>query len=98
MTSYKAHVDDLPPNYELNFLDNFKDWNILLKVNNVTNNAENTPAINILNQEHQGYYNQRDHQSIQQYIGYKYNDGLEQITLELVPNIILEEEEDSFHQ
>ena len=60
-----------------------------------TNNRENTTETNITNQEHQDYYNWRD----QQYIGCKYNGGLEQVTLELVPNIILEEEEeDRFHQ
>ena len=58
MTPYKPHTDDLPQNEELNFLDNFKDWNILSKVNNVTNNGENTSAIDILNQENQDYYNQ----------------------------------------
>ena len=96
MTSYEPQADDSPQNYELDSLDNFKDWNILLKVNDVMNNGANKPAIDILNQEHQDqdYYNQRD----QQYIGRKYNGGLEQITLELVPNTILEEEEDGFHQ
>ena len=62
-------------------------------MNDVTNNEANTPAIHILNQEHQDYYDRRD----QQYIGHKYNGGLEQITLELVPDIILEEKEDSFY-
>ena len=33
-----------------------------------------------------------------QYIACKYNSGLEQVTLELVPDIILEELEDGFHQ
>ena len=51
MTSHKPYADDLPQNYELDFLDNFKDWNILLKTNDVTNNVANTPTIDILNQE-----------------------------------------------
>ena len=75
-------------------MDNFKDWNILPKTNDVTNNVANTPAIDILNQEHQNYYNWR----IQLYIGCKYNGSLEQIIIELVPDIILEKEENSFHQ
>ena len=49
MTSYKPHIDDLPQNYELDFLDNFKDLYILSKVNNITNNVANIPAIDILN-------------------------------------------------
>ena len=56
MTSYKPHANDLPQNYKLDFLDNFKDWSILSKVNNVMNNGANTPAIGVLNQEHQDYY------------------------------------------
>ena len=55
-------------------------------MDNVTNNIVITPAINDLSQENQDYYNWRD----QQYIAYKYDDGLEQVTLELVPVIILE--------
>ena len=55
-TSYKPRKDDLPQNYDLDFLDNVIDWNILSKVNDVTNNRANTPAIDILNQEHQDYY------------------------------------------
>ena len=54
----------------------------------------NTTAIDILNQEHQDYYNRQD----QQYIGHKYNSGLERITLELVPDIILEQEEHIIYQ
>ena len=63
---------------------------------NVTNNVANTIAIDILNQEHQDCYNRQD----QQYIGCKYDSGLERIILELVLNIILEkeEEEGGFHQ
>ena len=94
MTSYKPHADDLPKNYELDFMDNFKDWNILSNANDDTNNIANTSAIDILNQENQDYYNQLD----RQYIGWKYDGGLEIVTIELVPDIILEKEEDGFHQ
>ena len=60
-----------------------------LKMDNVTNNVKNTQAINVLNQEIQDCYNQRD----QKYIGCKYDGDLKQISLELVPDIINEEEE-----
>ena len=63
-------------------------------MNDATNSGENTTETNIVNPEHQNYYNWQD----QQYIGRKYNGGLEQVTLELVPDIILEEEEDRFRQ
>ena len=81
MTSYEPHKDYLSQNYDLDFLDIFNNWNILLKVNDATNNAANTIETNTANQEHQDYYNQQD----QQYIGCKYNSDLEQVTLELVP-------------
>ena len=48
MTSYKSHKDKSPQNFELDFKNDFKDWNILSNANNVTNNVANTPAINIL--------------------------------------------------
>ena len=67
-----------------------------MKANDVTNNVANTAAIDNLNQEHQDYYDRWDQQSIPQYIGCKYNGDLELITLELVPDIILEEEEERF--
>ena len=73
MTSYKPHPDNPPWNYELNPMDKFKDWNKLSKANDVTNNVAKTPAINNFNQENQDYYNQQD----QQYIGCRYNGGLE---------------------
>ena len=94
MTPYKPHTSDLPQNHRLDSLYNFKDQNISLKANNVTNNVTNTPTTNILNQDNQDYYNWRD----QQYIGCKYNGGLEQVKIQLVPDIILEkeEEEDGF--
>ena len=85
---------DSPQNYKLDSLDSFKELNILLKVDDVTNNVRNTPATNILNKKNQDYYNKQD----QPYIGRKYNGGLEQVALELVPDIILEEEEDGFYQ
>ena len=86
MKSYKLHTDYLPQNYEFDFLYNFKDWNILLKIENVTNNGANTLAVDILNQDHQDYYSWWD----QQYIGCRYDGGIEQITKEMVLNIILE--------
>ena len=57
MTSYKPRKDDLSQNYYLDFLDNFKDWNILLKVNDATKNGENTIENNVVNQKHQDYCN-----------------------------------------
>ena len=47
----------------------------------------------VTNQEHQDYYDWRD----QQYIAHKSNGGLKQVTLELAPDIIVEEE-DGFYQ
>ena len=90
MIPYKPHSYDLPQNYELHFLDNSNALNKLSKANNVAN----TPATNIFNQENQDYYNQQD----QQYIGCKCDGGLEQVTIKLVPNIIIEEEKDGFYQ
>ena len=58
MISYEPHTDDLPQNYELDFLENFKDWNILSKAYDIMNNVANTPNIDILHQEHQDYYDQ----------------------------------------
>ena len=73
MTSYKLHKNYLPHNYESDFLDSSKDRNIILKANDVTNNMANTQAIGTLNQENQHYWDRQD----QQYIGSKYNGGLE---------------------
>ena len=65
--------------------------NNLSKSNNITN----TPFTNFLSHTNQDYYDQRD----QHYITCKYNGSLEQVTLELVPDIILEEEEEyGFYQ
>ena len=94
LTPYKPQVYVLHQNYQLDLLNNFKYLNILSNKDNVTNNVTKTPATNVLNQANQDYYNQRD----QQYIGHKYDDDLEQVTIELVPDIILEEEEDGFYQ
>ena len=44
--------------------------------------------------KNQDRYNQRD----QQYIARKYYGGLERVTLELVPDTILEEIEENFYQ
>ena len=90
MTPYKPHIYDLPQNYELDSLDNFKDLKILSKVDDVTNNVTNTPDTKVLNQETQDYYNCRD----QQYICRKHDGSFEQVTIELVADIILEEEEE----
>ena len=92
MRPYKAQVCDLPQNYELDSLKNFKNLNILSKMDNITNNVTNTSATYVLNEENKNYYNQRG----QQYIGCKYNGGLEQVIIELVLNIILEEEDDFY--
>ena len=89
MIPYKPHTDALSQNYKLDSQDNFEDLTILSKTNHVTNNVTNSPAANILNQEHQDYCNWQD----QQYIGQKYNGGLERVTIELVDNIIQEEED-----
>ena len=52
-------------------------------------------AAHFANQEHQNYYDWRE----QKYIACKYNSDLEQVTLELAPDIIIEEkEEDVFYQ
>ena len=95
--------------YQLDSLNKFKDLNILSKNNNTTNVKD----IDLLNQENQDYYNQHHQQFIarkhdgdpeyynwhdQQFIACKYNSGLKQVTIELVPNIIMEEEKDSFYQ
>ena len=62
-------------------------------MDNITNNFKNISATDVFNQENQDCYNQQD----QQYIVCKLDGGLEQVTLKLVANIILEEEEDVFY-
>ena len=94
VTPNKPQSYDLHQNYQLDSPKQFKGSNILPKTCNVTKNVSSTSATNILSQEIQEYHNRRNHQ----YIACKYDDGLEQVTLELVPNIILEEEKDSFYQ
>ena len=93
VTTYKPCKDDLSQNYDLDFLDNYHNWNKSPNVTGTTNSGANTAETNIANQEHQNYYNQQ----VQQYIACKYNSGLEQVTLELVPNITLEKGKDGFH-
>ena len=92
MTPYEPQAYYLPQNYQLDSPNNFKVLNILLKTDNVTNKVTNALANNILNQEYQDYYNWWD----QQYIACKYDGGVEQVTLELVPDILLEEEKTVF--
>ena len=82
---------------------------MLSKSNNVTHAKD----IDLLSQENQDYYNRHDQQHItrkhvggreyynrndQQFIALKQDGSLEQVTIELVPDIILEEEEDGFYQ
>ena len=91
----KSH--DLSHNYQLDSLKKSKYSNILsniLSTNVITNNVTNTTDNKVLDQESQDYYNQ----SNQQYIARKLDNGLEQVTLELATDIILEEEEDKFHE
>ena len=78
-----------------------------------TNNVTHAKDIDLLSQQNQDYYNQHDqrfithkhnggqgyyNQNDQQFIARKQDSGLERVTIELVPNIILEKEEDSFYQ
>ena len=85
-----------------------KDSNALSKTNNVTHAKD----IDLLSQENQDYYNQHDQQIItskhdggrgyynrsdQKCIAHKHDGGLERVTIELVPAIILEEE-DGFYK
>ena len=75
------------------------------------NNATHTNGIDLLSQDDQDYDNQHDQQFIArkhdggqkycnqndlQFIASKHNGGLEQVTTELVPNIVLEEEDDFY--
>ena len=72
-----------------------------------------TKGINLVTQENQDYYKQHDQHFIackhnggqeyynqrdQQFITRKYDGGLEWVNIELVPNIILKEEEYGFYQ
>ena len=98
LLSVAAHVsrkDDLSRYYEPDFLDNYHNWNKSPTVIDTVNSEANIAVAHFTNQEHQNYYDRRQ----QQYIAHKYNSDLEQLTLELAPNIILEEEgEDGFYQ
>ena len=102
-------VYDSAQKYQLDPLDKSNDLNMLSK----TNNATHAKDISLWSQENQDYYNQHDQQLItrkhdggweyynqsdQQFIARKHDGGLEQVTIELVPDIILEEEEDVFYQ
>ena len=105
-------VCDSAQKCQLDPLDKSKDPNMLSKTNNVTYAKD----IDFLSQQSQDYYNQHDQQFIsrkhdggrgyynqsdQQLFARKHKGGLEQVTIELVPNIILEEEEeeeDGFYQ
>ena len=80
--------DDLSPYYEPDFLDH--NWNKSPNSIDTVNSGANIAGAHFANQEHQNYYDQQG----QQYIASKYNGGIEQVTLELAVNIILEEEEE----
>ena len=97
-----SQVCDLAQKCQLDLSDKFKDSNMLSKTNNTTH----TKDIYLLSQENQDYYNLHDQQFIarkhgggqeyynqsgQQFIARKHDGGLEQVTIELVPDIILEE-------
>ena len=77
-----------------------------------TNYKTHAKGIDLLGQENQDYYNWHDQQLIthkhdygqeyynwrdQQHIACKHNGGLEQVTTELVPDIVLEEEAYGFY-
>ena len=59
-----------------------------------TNNATHAKDIDLLSQENQEYY----HQSDQQFIACKHDGGMKRFTIELVPNIVMEEEKIGFYQ
>ena len=63
-----------------------------MRILSKTDNITNTSAIDFWSQENQNHYNQQN----KQYTVCKYHGGLEHVTLELIPDIILEEEEDRF--
>ena len=94
MAAHVPHKDDLLWYFEPDFLDSYQDWNKSLNVVDTINSGENITGAHSANQEHQNYYNGQ----IQQYVACKYNSGLEQVTSKLVPNIIIEEEEDWIYQ
>ena len=51
ITSNEPQAYDSPQNYQLDSPNKFKDLNISQKTDDVTNNVENTPATDVLNQE-----------------------------------------------
>ena len=76
-------------------MENDHDWNESLNGIDTVNSRANIAGAHFANQEHQNYYDRQE----QHYISLKYNGGLEQVTLELAPDIIVEEEEeDGFYQ
>ena len=87
------HKDDLSWYDGTDFLDNYHDWNESPNTIDTVNSAENITGVHVTNQEHQNYYDRQD----QQYIACKYNGDLEQVALELAPDIIVEEEKDGFY-
>ena len=106
---YVSQLCDLTQKYQVDPLDKSKDSNMLSKINNMTH----TKDINLSSQENQDYFNQYDQQFIackhdggqiyynqidQQFIAHKHNDGLKRVTIELVFNVVLEEEENYFCQ
>ena len=78
--------DDLSWYGRPDFMDNYHNWNKPLNIIDTVNSRANIAQAHVTNQEHQNYYDWWD----QQYIAYKYNSGLEQVTLESAPNIIVE--------
>ena len=64
MATYEPSQDDLSRNHDLDFLDNFYNWNESLNVTDTTNSGTNTVEATIPKQEHQNYYGRRDQQHI----------------------------------
>ena len=56
MTTYKPHKDNLSRNYDLDFLDNFHNWNESPIVTDTANSGADTAEATIANQEHKKYY------------------------------------------
>ena len=95
VVAHMPRKDDSSRYYELDFLDSYHSWNKSPNAIDTVKSGPNTAGAHFANQEHQNYYDQQD----QQYITPKYNSGLEQVTLELAIDIIIEEEEeDVFYQ
>ena len=75
-------------------MDNYHHLNKSPNVTDTTNSWANIVGANFANQEDKNY----DDWQEQQFVACKYNGGLGQVTLELAPNIIVEEKEMRFHQ